>query len=85
MKINENINNLESNEDMESENNSINSENGDSFEESSEYMYDNQIIPKYKKENYNIKDIITILMNADILKNKFSCTNCNELIYLIKI
>ena len=66
----ENINIFESNEDFE--NNSINSENEDSLDENSENMFDNQnqIIIKYKKENYNI-----ILMKSNILKKYVNCPN----------
>ena len=48
-----------------------NSEKEDSLFEITENMFNNQnqIIPKYKKENYNIKDI-NILKKSNILNNK---------------
>ena len=94
--INQNFNIFES---IENDNNSINEHNSDNdnnnfnkeeeeeeefSEESLDSIFIEENIQKYNKENYKLKDIITILMKSNILSNHVICSNCHNLMKLVE-
>ena len=81
--LNENININIFESDEESDNSLPDLENEeDSNEESSQDIFEIENTNKYKKENYNIKDIINKLMKSNLLLNVINCPTCNKVMNL---
>ena len=91
--MNQDLNIFNSNENDNNYINDINSENyidssdndvEQNSEDSNNEIFNNEIIHKYKKENYKIKDIISILMKSNLLNNQVNCSKCNNIMKLIE-
>ena len=70
--------------------NEMNSENNEnefnieeeSLEDISDNLLMNPYIHQYDKSKYILKDIITIMMNSNILSNNVICSQCHKLMKL---
>ena len=91
--MNQDLNIFNSNENDNNYINDINSENyinssdndvEQNSEDSNDEIFNNEIIHKYKRENYKIKDIISILMKSNLLNNQVNCSKCNNIMKLIE-
>ena len=91
--MNQDLNIFNSNENDNNYINDINSENyinssdndvEQNSEDSNDEIFNNEIIHKYKKENYKIKDIISILMKSNLLNDQVNCSKFNNIMKLIE-
>ena len=83
IEIDNNFINEHNNSDIN--NNNYNIEEEEEFsEDSSDSIFINENFQKYNKEQYKLKDIISILMKSNILSNHVICSNCQNLMKLVE-
>ena len=54
----------------------------ESLEDNSVNLFMNPYVHQYDKSKYILKDIITIMMNSNILSNNVICSQCHKLMIL---